>query len=122
LRGGAVLAVTFVSDHRQCFRCVALRLRRRRRALALSAPGIAALLYLAIPGQALGQWFWQEEWPSGARWTHLYLEPLATVTLAVPLLGEPFSAMALVGGGLVLAGVYVGQSGLTRRRSNPVPG
>ena len=40
---------------------------------------------------------------------YLYLEPLATLALAVPLLGEPFGAATAIGGGLVLAGVYIGQ-------------
>lgn len=79
---------------------------------ALSPRGIAALLYLAIPGLALGQWFWQEGVASlGATRAglYLYLEPLATLTLAVPLLGEPFAVVTALGGGLVLAGVYMGQ-------------
>jgi drug/metabolite transporter (DMT)-like permease len=79
---------------------------------ALSPRGIAALLYLAIPGLALGQWFWQEGVASlGATRAglYLYLEPLATLTLAVPLLGEPFGVVTALGGGLVLAGVYLGQ-------------
>ena len=79
---------------------------------SLSAPGIAALLYLAIPGQALGQWFWQEgvaRLGATRAGLYLYLEPLATLMLAVPLLGEPFGATVLLGGGLVLAGVYLGQ-------------
>ena len=82
------------------------------RVRSLSASGIAALLYLAIPGQALGQWFWQEgvaRLGAARAGIYLYLEPLATLTLAVPLLGEPFGATVLLGGGLVLAGVYVGQ-------------
>jgi len=81
---------------------------------SLSPRGIAALLYLAIPGLALGQWFWQEGVANlGATRAglYLYLEPLATMTLAVPLLGEPFGPVAAIGGGLVLAGVYVGQRG-----------
>jgi drug/metabolite transporter (DMT)-like permease len=40
---------------------------------------------------------------------YLYLEPLATLALAVPLLGEPLGPFVVLGGGLVLAGVYVGQ-------------
>ena len=79
---------------------------------SLSARGIAALLYLAIAGLAVAQWFWQVG-VSRIGATHagmyLYLEPLATLTLAVPLLGEPFGAVTIVGGGLVLAGVYLGQ-------------
>ncbi len=78
----------------------------------LSPRGIAALLYLAIPGMALGQWFWQEgvaRLGAARAGLYLYLEPLATLALAVPLLGEPFGPFIALGGGLVLAGVYVGQ-------------
>jgi drug/metabolite transporter (DMT)-like permease len=79
---------------------------------ALSPRGIAALLYLGIPGLALGQWFWQEgvaRLGAARAGVYLYLEPIATLALAVPLLGEPFGAFVALGGGLVLAGVYVGQ-------------
>jgi drug/metabolite transporter (DMT)-like permease len=40
---------------------------------------------------------------------YLCLEPLATLALAVPLLGEPFGFVIAIGGGLVMAGVYMGQ-------------
>ena len=79
---------------------------------SLSPRGIAALLYLAIPGLALGQWFWQEgvsRLGATRAGIYLYLEPLATLVLAVPLLGEPFGVFTALGGSLVLAGVYVGQ-------------
>jgi drug/metabolite transporter (DMT)-like permease len=79
---------------------------------SLSPRGIAALLYLAIPGLALGQWFWQEgvaRLGASRAGLYLYLEPLATLALAVPLLGEPFGPFIGLGGGMVLAGVYVGQ-------------
>jgi len=82
------------------------------RVRSLSTQGIAALIYLAIPGLALGQWFWQEGVASlGATRSglYLYLEPLATLALAVPLLGEPFGPFVAIGGGLVLTGVYLGQ-------------
>jgi drug/metabolite transporter (DMT)-like permease len=78
----------------------------------LSPRGLAALLYLAIPGMAIGQWFWQEgvaRLGATRAGLYLYLEPLATLVLAVPLLGEAFGAITALGGGLVLAGVYVGQ-------------
>jgi drug/metabolite transporter (DMT)-like permease len=78
----------------------------------LSPRGVAALLYLAIPGLALGQWFWQEgvaRLGAARAGLYLYLEPLATLVLAVPLLGEPFGPVTALGGGLVLTGVYVGQ-------------
>jgi drug/metabolite transporter (DMT)-like permease/SAM-dependent methyltransferase len=79
---------------------------------ALSPRGLAALLYLAIPGLAVGQWFWQEgvaRLGAARAGLFLYLEPVATVALAVPLLGESFGLFMALGGGLVLAGVYVGQ-------------
>ena len=79
---------------------------------ALSPRGVAAILFLAIPGLAMGQWFWQEgvaQLGAARAGLYLYLEPLATVGLAVPLLGEPFGPFVAVGGALVLAGVYVGQ-------------
>ena len=80
----------------------------------LSRRGVAALLYLAIAGLALGNWFWQvgvATLGAARAGMYLYLEPLATLALAVPLLGEPFGAITAIGGGLVLAGVYVGQRG-----------
>ncbi len=79
---------------------------------ALSPRGIAAVLYLAIPGLALGQWFWQEGVAglgAARAGLYLYLEPIATLALAVPLLGEPFGPFVVLGGGLVLAGVWLGQ-------------
>jgi drug/metabolite transporter (DMT)-like permease len=78
----------------------------------LSSRGILALLYLAIPGLALGQWFWQEgvaALGASRAGVFLYLEPIATILLAVPLLGEPFGPVTALGGALVLAGVYLGQ-------------
>jgi drug/metabolite transporter (DMT)-like permease len=79
---------------------------------ALSPRGITALLYLAIPGTALGHWFWQEgvaRLGAARAGLYLYLEPLATLALAVPLLGEPFGPFVALGGGLVLLGVFIGQ-------------
>jgi len=79
---------------------------------ALSPRAMAALLYLAIPGLALAQWFWQAgvgTLGASRAGVYLYIEPLATLALAVPLLGEPFTAIVGLGGGLVLTGVYLGQ-------------
>jgi len=79
---------------------------------SLSPRGVAALLYLAIPGLALGQWFWQEgvsRLGATRAGVYLFLQPLATLALAIPLLGEQFGRVTAVGGGLVLAGVYLGQ-------------
>lgn len=86
----------------------------------LSARGVMAVLYLAIPGTALAHWFWQAgvaALGSARSGLYLYLEPLATVVLAVPLLGEPFGPAVAMGGGMVLVGVWVGQ----RSRPTPAP-
>jgi drug/metabolite transporter (DMT)-like permease len=91
------------------------------RVRSLSPRGWAALVYLAIPGLALGHWFWQEgvaRLGAARAGLYLYLEPLATLVLAVPLLGEPFGPFIALGGGLVLAGVWVGQRD---RRAGPGP-
>jgi drug/metabolite transporter (DMT)-like permease len=79
---------------------------------SLSWRGLAALVYLAIPGLAIGQWFWQEGVAAlGAARAGLclYLEAIAALVLAVPLLGEPFGPVVALGGSLVLAGVFIGQ-------------
>ena len=71
-----------------------------------------ALLYLAVAGTALAQAFWQvgvAKIGASRAGLYLYLEPLATLALAVPMLGEPFGWFTVIGGGLVLAGVYLGQ-------------
>ncbi len=70
-----------------------------------------ALLFLAIPG-TFAQWIWQYAVRHlGASNTGywIYLEPVATMLLAVPLLGEEFSLLVVVGGGLVILGVYLAQ-------------
>lgn len=79
---------------------------------SLSPGALVALGYLGIAGMALGQWFWQEgvsRLGASRAGLYLYLEPLATLTLAIPLLGEPFGPFIALGGAMVLAGVFLGQ-------------
>jgi drug/metabolite transporter (DMT)-like permease len=86
--------------------------------VALSGRGWAAALFLGVLGLALGQWFWQEgvaRLGAARAALFLYLEPISTVVLAVPLLGEPLGLSTLGGGALVLAGVALGQR--VRRRA-----
>lgn len=80
--------------------------------LHLPAKVYVALLVLAVLATALAHWFWQEGVRSlGATRAgiFLYLEPIATTTLAVPLLKERFGVFTAIGGLMVLAGVYVAQ-------------
>ncbi len=71
--------------------------------------GWLSLFYLAIPGLALGHWFWQEgvaALGAARAGIYLYIEPIATTVVAAPLLGERFGLFTAIGGGLVLLGVF----------------
>jgi drug/metabolite transporter (DMT)-like permease len=81
--------------------------------LRLPADALVALLFLGVFGMALAHWFWQigvSRVGAARAGVFLYLEPLATTGLAVPYLGEPFGVATLIGGLLVLLGVWVAQS------------
>jgi drug/metabolite transporter (DMT)-like permease len=86
---------------------------------ALPGPALAALLFLGTLG-TLAQWFWQigiARIGAARAGVFLYLEPLVTTALAVPLLGERLGPVALAGGVLVLLGV-----GWAERRPAQRPG
>jgi drug/metabolite transporter (DMT)-like permease len=74
---------------------------------------IISLLFLGLFAMAAGHWFWQvgvAKIGAARAGIFLYLEPLATTALAVPYLKEPFGLFTGIGGVLVLAGVWLGQS------------
>lgn len=117
-RRGA-LAVTLVVFAPTCAVClVAMAFRSdasRLAAMPLSA--VLSLLFLGILG-TLAQWFWQlgvARLGAARAGLYVYLEPLATTVLAVPLLGEAFGLPTAIGGLLVLGGVSWAQG-----RSQPV--
>jgi len=92
-----------------------------RKFLELPVEALLALLFLGVFGMALAHWFWQigvARVGAARAGIFLYLEPLATTALAVPYLGEPFGVATLIGGVLVLSGVWIAQSraGATRER------
>jgi drug/metabolite transporter (DMT)-like permease len=75
---------------------------------------LMAIVFLGVIAMALANWWWQKGVASiGAAkaGTFLYVEPLATTLLAVPLLHESFGVFTLAGGFLVLCGVYWAQRG-----------
>jgi drug/metabolite transporter (DMT)-like permease len=77
---------------------------------------VVALLFLGVLGTAVAHWCWQigvARVGAAKAGVFLYLEPLATTALAVPYLGERFAASTVVGGALVLAGVWIAE----RRRT-----
>ena len=87
----------------------------------ISLPGepLIAILFLGVLGTA-AQWFWQEgvaRLGATRAGIFLYLEPIATTALAVPLLGETYGIGTGIGGALVLAGVWWAQR---LKRSKPV--
>ena len=80
--------------------------------LHLPPDAMVALLFLGLFGMALGHWFWQEGVARvGAvqAGMYLYIEPVATTTLAVPYLNESFGLYTAAGGCLVLLGVWLAQ-------------
>lgn len=80
---------------------------------SLPAEPVIALLFLGILG-TVTQWFWQigiARLGAARAGTFLYLEPVATTVLAVPLLKEPFTLYAAAGGLMVTAGVWWAQAG-----------
>jgi drug/metabolite transporter (DMT)-like permease len=89
----------------------ALVLKDIRRIAMLPAEPLVALLFLGVLG-TLTQWFWQigiAKIGAAQASIFLYLEPVATMSLAVPLLHEAIGIVTLVGGLLVLAGVWWSQ-------------
>jgi drug/metabolite transporter (DMT)-like permease len=74
----------------------------------LSPRAWIALVFLGVFG-TLAQWFWQfgvARIGAAKAGMFLYLEPLATTALAVPLLGERFGVTTALGGAMVLFGVW----------------
>jgi drug/metabolite transporter (DMT)-like permease len=77
--------------------------------LTLTTEAYVALAFLGFVGMGLAHWFWLEGVARigvARAAVFLYLEPLATTALAVPYLGEPFGIWGVIGGVLVLAGVF----------------
>lgn len=71
----------------------------------------SALLFLGVLG-TLAQWFWQHgvaKLGAANAGLFLYLEPIATTALAIPLLGEPFTLFTAFGGLMVIGGVWWSQ-------------
>jgi drug/metabolite transporter (DMT)-like permease len=91
--------------------------------LSMPVDGVVAMLFLGILGLALGHWFWQEGVARigvARAGIYLYLEPVATTTLAVPYLHENFGPLTAFGGALVLFGVFLAErrQGRTQQKSD----
>jgi drug/metabolite transporter (DMT)-like permease len=96
--------------------------------MTLPPEPLIALFFLGVLG-TLTQWFWQigiADIGATRAGIFLYLEPVATTSLAVPLLHERAGIFTIVGGLLVLAGVWWSQrtsskSSLTQTGRVPAP-
>jgi drug/metabolite transporter (DMT)-like permease len=109
------LAVTFVVFLPLCVSgLVAIAIRGHiGRFLRLPARAVIALLFLGVLG-TLAQWFWQmgiARIGAARAGIYVYLEPLATTVLAVPVLRESFGLASAAGGALVLLGVWQAERG-----------
>ena len=78
----------------------------------LSPSGVISILFLGIGCSGLAYLLWYaalEHLETARVAVFLYVEPLVTVIAALLLLGEPILVTTVVGGLLVLAGVFVVQ-------------
>ena len=77
----------------------------------MSVAGWVSLIFLGTLG-TLSQWFWQTAIArigAARAGVYLYLEPVATTALAVPLLNEPMSTYLILGALLILGGVWLAE-------------
>jgi drug/metabolite transporter (DMT)-like permease len=76
----------------------------------LSATGWLAIAFLGLFCSGLAYIFWFDALqviPASRVGALVYLEPLVTVGVAAALLGEPILLAALLGGALILLGVWL---------------
>ena len=76
----------------------------------LSVRGWTAIAGLGIFGSGLAYIMYYDALrvlPASQLGVFLNIEPLVTMLLAAPLLGEPMTVVTLLGGGLILAGIYL---------------
>jgi drug/metabolite transporter (DMT)-like permease len=84
----------------------------------LSMRGWIAIAGLGIFGSGLAYIMYYDalrELPASQLGVFLNIEPLVTMILAAPLLGEPITLTTLLGGGLIIAGIYL----VNRRQAAP---
>lgn len=89
----------------------------------LSSSAVVAVVFLGVGCSGLGYWFWYaalERIDSTQVAAFLYFEPLITVLAAVALLGESVALPVVLGGILVLAGVFIVQTDRARERPEPL--
>lgn len=91
-------------------------------ALPTRVSTVLGLAYLVVIGSVVVFTLYLiviDRWTASATSYSLLLMPLVAIVVAAALLGEPITAALIVGGALVLAGVYVGAFSPSLKR--PVP-
>jgi drug/metabolite transporter (DMT)-like permease len=76
----------------------------------LTPPGWISILLLGVFGSGLAYIAWYDALqalPASQLGAFLYIEPLVTVVIAAIILGESFTFISLLGGGIILFGVYL---------------
>jgi len=80
---------------------------------------VAGVVFLGIACSGLAFWLWNaavKDVGSTTAGMYLYLEPFVTWLVAAVILGERVNGMGLVGGLLVLAGVWMVSTGRTKQQ------
>jgi drug/metabolite transporter (DMT)-like permease len=75
----------------------------------ISLRGWAAISGLGVLGSGLAYIMYYDALkvlPASQLGAFLYVEPLVTMLLAAPVLGEPITAVVLAGGAMIIAGIY----------------
>jgi drug/metabolite transporter (DMT)-like permease len=78
----------------------------------LTIPGWLGVFFLGVFCSGLAYIFWYDALqalPVAQAGAFVYLEPFITVVVAAAILDEPLLLAALLGGGLILAGVWLVQ-------------
>ncbi|MGI8928052.1 MAG: DMT family transporter [Candidatus Limnocylindrales bacterium] len=91
-------------------------------ALPARVSTLLGLAYLVVVGSVVVFTLYLvviDRWTASATSYSLLLMPLVAIVVAAALLGEPITAALIVGGALVLAGVYVGAFSPSLRRPLP---
>ena len=76
----------------------------------LSARGWGAILMLGIFGSGLAYIAWYDALqalPASQLGVFLNIEPLITMLIAAPMIGEPITVISLIGGAVIVAGVWM---------------
>jgi len=77
---------------------------------SLTTSGWTSVLLLGIFGSGLAYIAWYDalrELPATQLSVFIYFEPLVTLVLAALILDEPITAASILGGGMIIGGVYV---------------